>query len=157
MSVTIIVEDGTGLANSNSYVSASDATAYWSARQNAAWAAATSDEVNGALLVATQYIDLYYTFQGNQLTDTQALQFPRDEFDPLPQAVINATCEAALRALSAPIIADVDTSFATSVQVDVIKQTFIRVSSQVQIAIVTLLLSPFTENISAYTFRFDRA
>ena len=182
MSMVLTVEDGSGLPNADSYISAADATTYWTNRLNARWSLATDDEVNAALLVATQYIDLHYNFRGVQSSNTQSLQFPRSypetstysdfyvseifagnsiqddtSYESFPVAALGAAaCEAALRALDNPLIADVAASFTTSVQVDVVKQTFSRISSQIAIPIVDRILDPYTETNSTYSFRLNR-
>ena len=54
MPLTLIVEDGTGLADANSYASLEEADAYHEASLYAtAWTAATEDNRNKALAMAT--------------------------------------------------------------------------------------------------------
>jgi len=64
MSITLVCEDGTGLANANTYVAQADADSYFADRANAAWAALSSDQKASALIQATQYLDARYTFIG---------------------------------------------------------------------------------------------
>lgn len=40
MSITLVVEDGTGRADANSYVTQAEADAYFAARLNTTWATA---------------------------------------------------------------------------------------------------------------------
>lgn len=100
-----------GDANAESYVSVSDATAYHAARGNAAWTGADSvKEI--ALRRGTAYLDGRYRgrWKGLRETTTQALAWPRSNAtdedgvdiaeDQIPQAVKDATCEAALRELT---------------------------------------------------------
>lgn len=77
MSITIVVEDGTGLADADVYVSQADADAYFAKRNNAAWAAASDDAKAAALVAATSYLDLRYKFKGCRLSASQALEWPR--------------------------------------------------------------------------------
>lgn len=119
MAVTLTVEDGTGLVNANTYVSAADAAAYHVEMGNASWAAAASDDVRGAALVqATRYLDKHYLprWKGYRRSATQALEWPRtDAVDELgnslsgvPADVVRAVEELALRALSASLQPDQD-------------------------------------------------
>ena len=54
--MTLIVEDGTGLANAESYVSVADATTYHANIGNTAWAAITSDATKEQLATANKMI-----------------------------------------------------------------------------------------------------
>lgn len=104
MAVSIVVENGSGLANANSYLSVSDADTYWANRANSTWAAYTTDQKAAALIMATQYLDANYKWRGGLATSTQALGWPRDlEFDNegrtitgVPQKVKHATAEMAI-------------------------------------------------------------
>jgi hypothetical protein len=78
--MALIVEDGSGKTDAESYISVSDATAYHAARGNAAWAALASDTVREqALRAATDYMLQAYRYQwaGSRKTATQALDWPR--------------------------------------------------------------------------------
>jgi hypothetical protein len=96
---TIVVEDGTGLANSNSYASEAQLTTY---------AADRNVTVTGAadvlLITAMDYIE-QQPFKGNKNTKEQALQWPRfsvwiDSYsidsDEIPLLLLEAQMEAAL-------------------------------------------------------------
>lgn len=103
--MAIIVEDGTGLVDAQSYVSVSDADAYHAARGNTAWVDGGADVKEAALVRATDYIDGDNgpRWPGIRATAAQALDWPRLEAydrdgylqEGLPEAVIRATCEAA--------------------------------------------------------------
>lgn len=113
--MSIIVEDGTGLANANSYVSVADADAYHAARGNATWTEASTSPDQGktaALARATAAIDAIYgmRFPGTKINGRdQALQWPREDAfdingleidaDAVPTEIKQATFEAALREL----------------------------------------------------------
>lgn len=78
--MALIVEDGTGLATAESFVSVADASAYHTARGNAAWAALASDTVREQCLRrATDYIGEAYRlrWKGVRGSVTQALDWPR--------------------------------------------------------------------------------
>ena len=119
MSLVLIKEDGTGLANANSYASAADGDAFYEGHLYAsAWTAATLANKEKALVMATRLIDAEYQFNGFRAHDAQALQWPRVrcpdpdrngsvflplainfglylDSDKVPSAVVNATCEMA--------------------------------------------------------------
>lgn len=76
--MALIVEDGTGRADAESYASVSDATTYHTARGRAAsWAAVTDQEA--ALRLATAYMEQAYRLRWKsfRVTSTQALCWPR--------------------------------------------------------------------------------
>ena len=78
--MTLVVEDGTGKADAESYISVADATAYHAAMGNTAWAALASDTVREQLLrKATAYIGNMYAarWTGYRSTTSQALDLPR--------------------------------------------------------------------------------
>lgn len=94
--MSLVVEDGMGLSNAESYVSTTELDAYF-----AKWGmsglpdSAAKKEV--LLRKATRAIDTLYSFDGEKLTSTQALQWPRSGSVPsgVPQVVKDATCEMA--------------------------------------------------------------
>lgn len=109
--MALVVEDGTGLAGANSYVSEAEFEAYCDA---SALTIEAGDE-DAALVRATRYIDGEYRlrFPGTRLNGrAQALEWPRkdavDQFgddiddDEVPVEIKNATCEAAVRELADP-------------------------------------------------------
>jgi hypothetical protein len=107
--MALVVEDGTGLPDADSYVSVASADAYHVARGNAAWAAAEEGAKEVALRNATAYIDSNpeYPFAGAPLAAGQALEWPRTGFGWPLKRVTDATSELALRALTGPLFADV--------------------------------------------------
>jgi hypothetical protein len=120
--MALIVEDGTGLANAESYISVVDASAYHTARGNSAWAALASDALREqALRKATDYIEQVYrlSWKGRRVTDTQALSWPRYEVcredgysyyasDAVPTEVKNACAELALKASADTLAPDLE-------------------------------------------------
>jgi hypothetical protein len=118
MALTLIKEDGTGKVDANSYASAADGDAYFDGHLYAtAWTGASSANKEKALVFATRLIDSQFQFDGWRAHDQQALQWPRErcpdpdkglpvtvlllasgayvDYDIVPQAVVNATCELA--------------------------------------------------------------
>jgi len=119
--MTLVVEDGTGKNDANSYVSVSDADAYHALRGNPeTWDDATTSEKEAALIEATQYLDLHYgeRWRGARMFKTQALDWPRDDVtdddgfrlpnDEIPQRLANAASEAALQALSNELLPKIE-------------------------------------------------
>src|ERR1043166_2927112 len=125
MALTLIKEDGSGMANANSYAAAADGDAYFDGHLYAtAWTAASTGNKEKALVFATRLIDSQFQFNGWKAHDAQALQWPRErcpdvdkslitisvlvpflgtyvDADLVPTAVVNATCEMARELLIA--------------------------------------------------------
>jgi hypothetical protein len=130
--MAIVVEDGTGKPDANSYASVATADAYHADRGNTAWLAEQAAKET-ALVRATQYIESRYRgrWPGTRLKlRDQRLEWPRygafvnygpdyvaDSYvrdnslavdkwpigtNEVPQELIDATCEAALRELAKP-------------------------------------------------------
>lgn len=111
--MALIVEDGTGKVDAESYISVADANTYHTGFGNSAW---TGDDAlkEQALRRATRFIDGLYSrrWVGLRNSQAQALDWPReyaydkDEFlvpnGTVPTAVKRATAEAALRELQSP-------------------------------------------------------
>jgi len=111
--MSLIVEDGTGRSDAESYISVADADTYHTKfTASAAWAGAGTADKETALRQATQYLDDEYRgrWKGYPVDDEQALAWPRldveDEngyvvdSDAVPEQVQRAAAEMALRALS---------------------------------------------------------
>lgn len=105
------VEDGTGLTDSNAYVSVEFVDGYHSDRGNTKWTGSTGLK-QSAIIRATEYIDKRFgrKFRGFRDHREQALEWPRLDaysdagydytgIDAVPRALQKATAEYALRAL----------------------------------------------------------
>jgi len=105
---TIIVEDGTGISNSNSYVTLAEADAYFTSIGELGWAG-TDDFKNQNLINATSAMDATYGQRYlSYLRDntSQALLWPREDVwdrhgrrigsGAIPVTLQNAQCEMAL-------------------------------------------------------------
>lgn len=114
--MTLIVEDGSGMATAEAYVSVADATTRHTALGNAAWTG-TDAAKEAAIRRATQYMEQAYRgrWKGTRLYRVQALSWPRygAEVDgwcipstEVPRDVANACADLALRALSVDLNAD---------------------------------------------------
>jgi len=108
--MSLILEDGSGLATAESYASIAEADTYLGNHDSpASWTAASTDQKEDALRTATEWIDSRYLgrFQGSKVEPrTQRLAFPRYgvEIDkvvldetPLPRCLVEATIELARR------------------------------------------------------------
>jgi hypothetical protein len=106
----MIVEDGTGVTNSNSYVSLVDADAYHLLYDNTNWAGDNTLKET-ALILATQAVDLLYgdRYQSLKYDSGSNLLWPRYPFvdtygnlhqNSIPQVLKNAVCEIALMHLN---------------------------------------------------------
>lgn len=105
--MTIIVEDGTGLVDSNSYGAVLGADEYFTLIGNADWTGADAEKET-ALINATIYIDIRWgpCMLSERLKDDQALEFPRKTFKALPVNLVRACYEYAVRSLAAPLMPD---------------------------------------------------
>ena len=112
---TLVVEDGSGLTNANSYASLAYADSYHEYHRNpATWTEADDADKEQALRMATWWLDQTYgdRWIGLKSTQEQALDWPRGlaydrngyqvPDDEVPNRLKDATCEMALRYLLAP-------------------------------------------------------
>jgi hypothetical protein len=128
--MSLIVEDGSARADSESYASVAQIDAYHSARGNAQWVALTSTEKEQAARRACDYLtQMYHTkWKGARARYDQALDWPRIDvrlddiglgmfnafvpYNTVPQQVINATAEMALRAAAGELAPDLQRTVA---------------------------------------------
>lgn len=108
--VTLIVEDGEGLADAESYITVAAADARHTAFGNTAWTG-TEAAKEAALRRATAYMRQVYRqrWQGRRINDDQALDWPRYDVrvdgysvdtDTVPAEVANACADLALRTIA---------------------------------------------------------
>jgi hypothetical protein len=120
--MALIVEDGTGKSDAESFISVADADTYHSNRANTAWAALTTANKEAYLRRATDYMEQVYRMRwfGFRKTTTQALDWPRINVmvediavsfmvstTIVPTEVKNACAEMALKASTATLAADI--------------------------------------------------
>jgi hypothetical protein len=120
--MTLIVEDGTGLANANGFVSIATVDAYFTERNAANFALwdAIADGTQAELIVtASTYLQNTYgtRWNGRRLAQTQSMDFPRIEIEDLdrfhvdsnsvPVAIEQATAELALKANTETLMPDI--------------------------------------------------
>ena len=117
--MALTIEDGTGVAGADSYLSVANADSYHAAMGNAAWAEEEEAVKEQALRQAALYIDRVWgsRFSGVPSTSTQGLEWPRlgscdrNGFSmdhKVPAKVATAASELALRALSNDLQPDLD-------------------------------------------------
>jgi len=149
------VEDGTGKATAESFISVTDASTYHTARGNAAWAALASDTVREQCLrKATDYMEQVYRsrWQGCRVGETQALSWPRysvvvegylvDDAS-VPEIVKRACAELALRASAADLNPDLTQGVARE-KVGQIEVEYDKASPQfTRYRAIDALLSPY--------------
>jgi hypothetical protein len=117
--MAFIVEDGTGVADANSYADTASADSYFADRGNVAWAGVGDAAVKQrALVQATDYIETIFKrrFAGDKASTTQGLSWPRlntgDHLevafadDEIPLSLTRACFEYAVRSLAAPLLPD---------------------------------------------------
>lgn len=77
-SATLVVEDGTGLSDANTYIDLNTANTYLEDNPYVTvWTDSSDDIKTWALLTATRLIDTYMSFIGSKTSTTQALEWPR--------------------------------------------------------------------------------
>lgn len=82
--MALVVEDGTGVAGADAYVTTAyvDAydTGYVGSSGTPSWATANAAAKEKAVRIATEYLDARYgtVWRGNKLKNTQGLDWPRD-------------------------------------------------------------------------------
>jgi len=109
--MAFVAEDGSGLPNSNAYVTVAFVDGHHLDRGNSKWEDLAIEEKQFSIIRATDYIDKRFgrRFRGERQSKDQALEWPRlsafdnDGFllggvDDIPRALQKATAEYALRA-----------------------------------------------------------
>lgn len=108
MAITLIVEDGSGVTDANTYTTVSGAGVYFEQYGEAGWDSLTDTQKQQALLKAMRYLD-NLPWKGVKYAQDQAVAWPRSEVydrddrlvddDVVPEVVVAAQCELALRCL----------------------------------------------------------
>jgi hypothetical protein len=165
--MTLIVEGGTGLANSESYASVSDFKTYHANIGNDVTLIADTT-IEQLLRRATQYMVAVYRsrWQGRRTLSTQALDFPRYDVvvegysvlsNIVPLEVKNACCELALKANSATLLDD-KTQTVIREKVDVIEVEYDKNSPvQTRYSQIDNLLSVFLLSSNSFEAKTIRA
>jgi len=79
MAVILVVEDGTGLSTSNSYLTATEAEAILCVNPTAytTWSALNATQKDTFLVWASRYLDSYFDWEGHKTVKDSALRWPR--------------------------------------------------------------------------------
>lgn len=116
MSVTLIVEDGTNVPNSNTYISLANAVTYFQNRGDTTFVDAAPDDQAAALVRATSNMGYWLNgrWRGRRANQIQSLDWPRNYVtdsdgyriagNTVPQKVQFAECEVAKIELVMPFI-----------------------------------------------------
>lgn len=108
-SVNLVVEDGRGIPNANSYVSLAYCDEYMVNRNYSAWVEQSEYVRSAAIIKAMDYVDNIFLWKGTRMHKNQSLHFPRkdiqdeDGFDytgEIPEQLKKAVCEAAFNVFS---------------------------------------------------------
>lgn len=158
--MALIVENGEGLANAESYISVADADARHAAFGNSAWTGATAVK-EAALRRATAYMLQAYRdrWQGYRRLVSQALDWPRVDVvvdaisyvgaDAVPSDIANACADLALRALSDDLNADMERAVVRE-KIGPIETEYDPASPQAKrFRAVDMMLAPYLKGSSA--------
>jgi hypothetical protein len=168
--MTLIVEDGTGLANAESYISVTDADTYHDRRGNTLWSTMNVTERENCLRRATEFMVGFYgeRWKGDKKLGTQALDWPRYNVwlearipvlvsdTNIPRVVGNACAELAFRAASGPL-SDDQTRGVLEEAVGPIKIKYDPLSpQQARYPYVTLILASYLRSSGGATVKLVR-
>lgn len=139
--MSFIVEDGTGLATANAYISVADCDTYQAEFIRNDWASLSNDLKELYIKQATKWIDNNYSFDGTKNSREQALSFPRTycydkdgyliDSDIVPKEIENATCEVAYLYVSNSSVFDTPERLTRKEKVDVLEVEYIENQSEV--------------------------
>lgn len=175
--MALIVEDGTGKPDAESYITTEEADTYHDRMGNDSWASIDSTRKEAMLRRATRFLDGIYGIRANGIRkeSTQALVFPQIEAtyfdgspipeDTVPQIYKDAQAEAALLASQG---VDLVTTIGTGPRlkrdkVDVLEQEWFESSYDAAPvfgwldAILTPLFGPRVEEGAMHIVRVERA
>lgn len=118
--IDLVVEDGNGITNANSYASPGQVSQVAAWKRDTHWDLAEETTQDAALIAATRYLDALYgdLYRGQLLTQTQGLLWPRTEFTgastreypagTMPPQLIDATAMLAISHLASPLSLETD-------------------------------------------------
>lgn len=145
--MAIVVEDGTGLENADSYVSVADADAYLSVLPSdatATWYALTETEKENSLKWATRTLDTKAVYEGTKTYPSASLRWPRSyvcdkdgnevDDESVPRQITSATVEMVRILLEEDITQGQDISNLRRILVDVIEIEFQEDTTQSRLA-----------------------
>lgn len=169
MAITLVVEDGTGKSNANSYASIANGDAYHDAHLYATdWTGATDATKDKALAMATRQLDEKFRWDGTKESETNALQWPRHgttdrggwaiDSDEIPQDLINATAELARLLIGTDRTAESDTKGYSELKVASLMMKIDKSDvPNVMSDTVTAMVSPFGSSTESGRLNLVRA
>lgn len=144
--MALIKEDGSIVANANSYANASDADTFQADRGRTDWTGASADVKDAALIRATDYIEGRFalSFIGDAIDDVQTLSWPRTDarypatrndfpIDEVPVDVVNATILYADQVIGPGDDLEAMTELAITPEVDDTGRTITRLKEKVDV------------------------
>ena len=101
--ITLVVEDGTGLPNANSYCDLDFAIEYCTMKGYTDWLKLSDSEQKVFIIRGTEFVDNFYNWKGIRHKQSQSMSFPRDEIydddkypvNGIPERLKKACIEAA--------------------------------------------------------------
>lgn len=101
----LVIEDGNGLTNAESYIDLAYLTDYANKRN-----IDITGTTEANIIKAMDYFESAYLFKGTKLKETQALAFPRYINNEVvyPVRVKNAVCELTIKSKSNELLADTE-------------------------------------------------
>jgi len=156
----MIIEDGTGLSNSDTYADVAFIDAYFLKRNNTSWTGDNAQK-EAYIYLAMDYMESVYgqSWVGTTLNDTQALTMPRllDGETIYPVALQNAVCELALRAIGGDLLSDVGQRVIEKTVGPITKKFSEYSDEQINYANVYNLLKPYISNGNQYSHSVVRS
>lgn len=167
--MSLIVEDGSIVANAESYITVTNAGLYHTARGNAPWATITTAQAEEALRRGTDYMMQVYRmrWKGYRKSGLQVLDWPRSYVyrEPFVQGAIgaypylvsditvplevqNALCELALRAAAGELISDLSRGVHSETVGPIAIVYDERDPQYTRYRQIDLMLSPYTQSSS---------
>lgn len=111
--MAFVVDGGLGLSNSNAYMSVAEFKSYHDDRGQS-YGSFSDSQIEKAIVKASDYLDIRFTFVGYRLNQVQSMQWPRlNAYYPdgriangIPDEIKESCAEYALRALSSVLAPD---------------------------------------------------
>ncbi len=135
------LETGTGVTGANAFVSVAELNDYMSDRGEDIYANIDSEKQAAIIKASQDYIDTFFTFKGDSLTDTQGMQIPTDEV-ALNADIKRACCMSAILDLKGRLFVD-----PTSINTQTIVEEESRVGSLMDKTV-------YTDNGQGYTTKY---
>jgi len=154
--MALIIEDGTQVANSNSFVSDAEYTTYAALKGLTVGATAQLREID--LLAGIDYLlGQEGSLQGYRVSSTQAMFFPRTDVslygwviqsDSIPENIKNAQMETAAYSTSGALLSNTESTNTQSEKVDVLEVTYFKGGSRsnVNLQRVDIYLQPLLKS-----------